>query len=187
MELLYHSLVGYLIGSVPFADWIRTRFLKPDSQNHNIEAEIFAFTLDMLKVTLSVFLGLAYSSHPWPAVCIGISAALGHCYPLFARFRGGTGVSSLFGFLLALWAFGGQSAGVFFFPLQFLLLLLFLTKNKAVSGVLSALEAILCVWAYGGHVSYIFAAAIFAMLILTRHRHYIQHLRSGTEYTVSWR
>lgn len=41
-------------------------------------------TLDLLKVTLVVFLASLLSDHPWALSLGGLSAAIGHCYPLFS-------------------------------------------------------------------------------------------------------
>ena len=78
MELFLVSLIGYLIGSVPFAYVIGKVFYHTDVRQHgsgnlggsNIsrvlgkKASLAVMTLDLLKATLSIFLATKISAHP---------------------------------------------------------------------------------------------------------------------------
>lgn len=184
MELFIISLVGYLIGSIPFDDWMQAYFHKRGCEKPPLEAIIFAGSLDTMKVTLATYLAIQAGGHFWAVGWTGLAAALGHCYPLFARFRGGRGVCAFFGFLLALWGFAGQAAAVLFLPLLVFWLLLFTTGKAAVAGFLAAWEALICIWATGGPPSYIFATAMFSFLISFRYRDSLHRQRADAGYSV---
>ena len=200
MKLILISLVGYLIGAIPFAYVIGKLFYHTDVRQHGSgnlggsntgrvlgkKAGVAVMTLDLLKVTLVVFLAVRFASHPWAAACGGLSAALGHCYPVFANFRGGKAVATLYGFLFGLWVCAGYSPLVFFLPLITFLAILFLFKIVALSSILSSTLAIFYVWILGGHVSAVVAVALFALVIVIRHRSNLQRMIRGNENKVHW-
>lgn len=200
MDLFVASLVGYLIGSVPFAYLIGKIFFHTDVREHGSgnpggsntgrvlgkKAGVAVMTLDLLKVTLAVFLALQISSHPWAASCTALSAGIGHCYPVFLRFRGGKAVAALYGFLFALWVLMGYSPLVFFVPLITFLLVLKAFRIVSLSSMLSSVAAVAVVWLAGAHVSAICATAVFSVLIILRHKGNIQRLRAGTERKIRW-
>lgn len=200
MKLILISLIGYLIGAIPFAYVIGKVFYHTDVRQHGSgnlggsntgrvlgkKAGVAVMTLDLLKVTLVVFLAVQFAPHPWAAACGGLSAALGHCYPVFAHFRGGKAVATLYGFLFGLWVCVGYSPLVFFLPLITFLVILFLFKIVALSSILSSILAIFYVWILGGHVSAVVAAALFALVIVIRHRSNLQRMILGNENKVHW-
>lgn len=112
---LFSPLLGYLFGSLPFSVWI-TRYVKHvdvrDSGSghatttNTIRQAGFGWgalvlILDITKGFLPTFLALKFTNDPW---IIAITAALtvaGHCWPLFAGFRGGMGLATFGGSLLA--------------------------------------------------------------------------------------
>ena len=93
MELLFVSLIGYLIGSVPFAYVIGKAFYHTDVRQHGSgnlggsntgrvlgkKAGLAVLTLDLLKATLSVFLATKISAHPWAVSLAALFTAIGHC------------------------------------------------------------------------------------------------------------
>ena len=200
MELVLVSLIGYLIGSVPFAYVIGKVFYRTDVRQHGSgnpggsntgrvlgkKAGLAVMTLDLLKATLSVFLASRITTHPWAYSIAALSAAVGHCYPVFLRFRGGKAVAALYGFLFALWVLAGYSPLVFFLPLAVFLAVLAAFRIVSLSSILSSLAAAVYVWAARAHASVIWAAAILAVLILLRHRENIRRMASGTERKIRW-
>lgn len=200
MDLIFPVLAGYLIGSVPFAYIIGKLFYHTDVREHGSgnpggsntgrilgkKAGVAVMTLDLLKVTVTVFLALRISDHPWAASWGALSAAIGHCYPVFLRFRGGKAVAALYGFLFALWIFLEYSPAVFFLPLITFLVILKAFKIVSLSSILSSVAAVVYIWLSGAHVSVGLAAAIFCVLIILRHRGNIQRMQSGTERKIKW-
>ena len=200
MDLLLVSVIGYLIGSVPFAYVIGKVFYRTDVRQHGsgnlggsntgrvlgAKAGLAVMTLDLLKATLSVFLASRITTHPWALSVAALAAAVGHCYPVFLRFRGGKAVAALYGFLFALWVVAGYSALVFFIPLLTFLGILAAFKIVSLSSMVSSCAAVVYVWAIHAHPSVIFAAAVLAVLIILRHSGNIRRMVSGTERKIRW-
>ena len=200
MKLLLVSLIGYLIGSVPFAFVIGKVFYRTDVRQHGSgnlggsntgrvlgkKAGLAVMTLDLLKVTLAVYLASMISDHPWAMACAALSGAIGHCYPIFVRFRGGKAVAALYGFLFALWVVAGCSPLVFFLPLATFLGVLYAFKIVSLSSIVSSAAAAVFVWALGCPGSVVCATAILAALIILRHSGNIRRMLAGTERKISW-
>lgn len=200
MDLLIIAILGYLIGSVPFAYVIGKLFYRTDVREHGSgnlggsntgrvlgkKAGVAVMALDLLKVTLSVFLAIKVSVHPWNIACGALAAAIGHCYPVYVHFRGGKAVAALYGFLFALWICAGYSAWIFFLPLAFYLTVLAVTKIVSLSSILSSVFVVILAFLLDAKSSVIFAAAVFSILIILRHHENIRRLISGTERKISW-
>ena len=200
MELIIISLVGYLIGAVPFAFVIGKVFYHTDVRQHGSgnlggsntgrvlgpKAGVAVMTLDLLKVTVVVWLATKFYVHPWAAACGGISAALGHCYPVFTHFRGGKAVATMYGFLFGLWVCIGYSPLAFFLPLITFLAVLFLFKIVALSSMLSALAVAVYLWLTPSHLSVKVAIVFFAALVIARHKDNIKRMLTGTENKIHW-
>lgn len=200
MELILISLTGYLIGSVPFAYVIGKLFYRIDVREHGSgnlggsntgrvlgrKAGVSVMALDLLKVTLAVFLAEGFCTHPWAVALGGLCAGLGHCYPVFARFRGGKAVATMYGFLFGLWVCVGYSPLTFFLPLVTFLTVLFLYKIVSLSSIVSALVAAVYVCLTGKHPSVMMTIVVFAALIIIRHRGNIRRIRDGSERKIHW-
>jgi len=117
------GLLGYLCGSLPFAVWI-TRLVKgvdvraagsghATTTNTIRQAGLLpgaaVFILDVTKGFAPTWLALHYTQHIAPAGWIAALAAalavVGHCWPLFADFRGGMGLAPANGGMMAAFPF----------------------------------------------------------------------------------
>jgi acyl phosphate:glycerol-3-phosphate acyltransferase len=115
--LLYFlfPLLGYLSGSLPFSIWV-TRFVKGvdvrdagsghATTTNTIRQAGFGWgalvaILDVAKGFLPTFLAIKYSHNAWVIVLTAAFAVAGHCWPVFAQFRGGMGLATFGGALLA--------------------------------------------------------------------------------------
>ena len=111
---------------------------------------------------------------------LGMAAVAGHIYPVWAQFRGGKGVATLFGMVLAIQPMVAASCvGVF-------LLVLFLTRYVSLSSILAGVALPICVlWIYNEkEVFYrVFAVAVSALIVLT-HQKNIGRLLKGNESRV---
>jgi glycerol-3-phosphate acyltransferase PlsY len=117
-EFLYaigFGLVGYLSGSLPFAIWI-TRLVKgvdvreagsghATTTNTIRQAGILpgalVFVLDVAKGFGPTWLALHYAPAAWIAPMTAALAVIGHCWPVFAGFRGGMGLATANGGMVA--------------------------------------------------------------------------------------
>lgn len=200
MEMLLIVLLGYLIGSVPFALVIGKVFYRTDVREHGsrnlgggntgrvlgAKAGLAVMTLDILKVSLVVFLAARLSEGETAIACGGLAAAIGHCYPLFAKFRGGKAVATMYGFLFGLMAFAGYSPLAFFLPLVVFLIILYLTKIIALSSIGSAVAVTLYAALAADSVPVTLALAVFTLLIVVRHRKNIARMIRGQENKIKW-
>jgi glycerol-3-phosphate acyltransferase PlsY len=115
--LLYFlfPLLGYLSGSLPFSIWV-TRLVKGvdvrdagsghATTTNTIRQAGFGWgalvaILDVAKGFLPTFLAIKYSHNVWVIVLTAAFAVAGHCWPVFAQFRGGMGIATFGGALLA--------------------------------------------------------------------------------------
>lgn len=200
MELMFIMLAGYLVGSVPFALVVGKVFYKTDVRQHGSgnlgggntgrvlgkKAGLAVMTLDVLKVTFVVALAALLSDHEWAAALGGLAAAVGHCFPIFASFKGGKAVATLYGFLFGTWVVCGYPAWMFFLPLLVFLAVLYVSKIVALSSIVSSLAVLVYACCIGAHSSVKAALAVFAAMIVVRHRKNIERMRKGTENKIKW-
>jgi len=143
--------------------------------------------LDMLKGLLAVKLALLlpfYVANDFARtnfqIGLGLAAVFGHIYPLWAEFRGGKGVATLFGLIIAISPWTALSCGGVF------LLVLYLTRFVSLSSILASLAFpvfILVIFNVDNNVYRIFAIAVALLVILT-HQKNIGRLFSGSESKV---
>ena len=118
MQILFYflfPLLGYLSGSLPFSIWV-TRLVKGvdvraagsghATTTNTIRQAGFGWgalvaILDVAKGFLPTFLALKYTNNPWIVALTAACAVAGHCWPIFAQFRGGMGIAPFAGALLA--------------------------------------------------------------------------------------
>lgn len=115
LALLVFVLLGYLSGSFPFAIWV-TRLVKGvdvrDAGSRHatttntirqagFPAGVLVLVLDLAKGGLPVYLALQVGLSGLALGLVGAAAVAGHCWPLFAGFRGGMGLATAGGAYLA--------------------------------------------------------------------------------------
>ncbi|RJP52464.1 MAG: glycerol-3-phosphate acyltransferase [Anaerolineaceae bacterium] len=108
-------LLGYILGSLPFSIWI-TRHVKnvdvrdagsghATTTNTIRQAGVgwgaLVLILDIAKGFAPTFLAAKYSGETWVIALTATFAVIGHCWTLFANFRGGMGLATTGGALLA--------------------------------------------------------------------------------------
>ncbi len=104
----------------------------------------------------------------------GLGAILGHCFPVWLRFKGGKGVATLMGVSLGLaWPIGAVYAALW-------LGMLALIRISSVAGMCAAISAPVAAWAIGMN-EFVPALAVCAVLVVVLHRANIGRLRAGTE------
>jgi acyl phosphate:glycerol-3-phosphate acyltransferase len=184
--VLYAVGLGYLLGSIPFG-LILTRLTGAGDLraigSGNIGATNVLRTgrkglaaatllLDLAKGAAAVLLARAL----WPGSEGAAAAAvvIGHCYPVWLRFRGGKGVATLMGVSLGLaWPIGLVYALVWLGVLYF-------ARISSLGGMCAAISAPIAALATG-HPTYAQILAPLAVLVLWLHRPNIARLRAGTE------
>lgn len=192
--------IGYLLGSIPFALVIGKVFYKTDIRqagSKNLgggnagrvlgtKAGLSVMTLDILKVTLAIWLASLMPGGESNMIAAGLAAAIGHCFPLFAGFKGGKAVATMYGFLFGMMVVGGYSPWAFFLPLLAFLAILYVTKIIALSSIGSALAVTVYLWISVGFSGIVAALLVFDVLIIWRHRANLKRILQGQENKIKW-
>lgn len=187
MSAVIWAVLGYLLGSVPFGIVI-TRALglgdlrKIGSGNIGATnvlrtghkgAALATLLLDSGKGAIAVLLA-RWLGGETAAVMAGAGALLGHCFPVWLGFRGGKGVATFLGTLIALyWPLGLAACAIW-------LVVALVTRISSLSALVAVGTSPLVALLMGkGQIA---AAALFmAALIFWRHKENISRLLAGTE------
>ncbi len=186
MDTLLPLVVGYLLGSVPFG-LILTRVTGAGDLraigSGNIGATNVLRTgkkgLAAATLLLDMGKGLAavlIARQVWPGfeAMAALAVVLGHCFPIWLKFRGGKGVATLMGVSLGLaWPIGLAYAVTW-------LGVLGLSRYSSLGGMSAAIAAPVAA-ALLGYATYVPVLAVLALLVVFLHRDNIARLRAGTE------
>ncbi|MBS1512196.1 MAG: glycerol-3-phosphate 1-O-acyltransferase PlsY [Bacteroidetes bacterium] len=203
MKELFFIILAYLIGSIPSALIISKRFFGVDIRDYgsgNMGATntfrvlgskygTIVMILDILKGAVAVGL---YNFLPYYfntdaelqrtnfMIGLGLAAVVGHIFPIYANFKGGKGVATLFGMILALQPVVAISCvGVF-------LLVLYFTRYVSLSSIFAALFlpiGVLWIWNEHEFLYRLFALIVAALVVFTHQKNIIRLLR-GVESRV---
>lgn len=195
-------VLAYLIGSIPTAVWLSKGVFGKDIREYGsgnagatnsfrilgTKAGIFVMLCDSLKGFIAV--KLAYFSSFIPneesfvnlQVMLGLVAVVGHIFPIYVGFRGGKGIATLFGMILAIqYQVAFSLIGVF-------ALMLFLTRYVSLSSITASIAfPILIIFIYNEpEMSYkVFAISTAVLVVLTHHKN-IERLIGGNESKIKF-
>jgi acyl phosphate:glycerol-3-phosphate acyltransferase len=157
LSALSFAVLGYLSGSLPFSVWITRRVKGVDVRDagsghatatNTIRQAGFApgvlvLLLDITKGFIPVWLTLRYAPAAWIVPLTAACVVIGHCWPVFAGFRGGMGLACTGGALLA--------AGLlpFLIAAAILITLTLTLRHGARAGVITALVMAPAYWLFG--------------------------------------
>lgn len=200
MTIAILIILAYLIGSVPTAVWVSKRFYGIDIREHGSgnagatntfrilgsKAGSAVMLIDMMKGFIAVKLSLL-SVFPWYSeqitnlqIFLGLAAVVGHIFPIWADFRGGKGIATLFGMILAIQPLVAVSlVGVF-------VAMLFLTRYVSLSSISASVAfPLLILFIFKApELSYrVFAIATACLVLLTHYKN-INRLLQGNESKV---
>lgn len=194
MNIILSCVLGYLLGSIPFG-LLLTKAVGIDIRqvgSGNIGATNVLRTgkrwlaaatllLDTGKGIVAVLLARAYlaDGNDLPVYAAGIAAFLGHVFPVWLKFRGGKGVATYIGILLAWhWPVGLAFCATW-------LVVAIARKYSSLAALTAAATAPL--FAYGlagsetGALNMAAACALLSILLFYRHWANIRRLLDGTE------
>ena len=196
-------ILGYLLGSIPFALVIGKLFYKTDIRQYGSgnlggtnagrvlgkKAGISVIVLDVLKVVLAA--GLASLVSEPAAIWTSLACCIGHCYPIFAHFKGGKAVTTMFGFLISTSIFIFQEFSSFLVPLFMFLIILYLFKYVSLGSICASVCSSLYITAQllsldVNNLFIILASWLMTLLVIYRHSANIKRIQEGTENKVSW-
>ena len=202
--LILGGIVAYLIGSISFSVWIGRTFYGVDvrekgSRNAGatntirvlgIKVGIIVLLLDATKAWASVQMAPVFANgilvgHPLInyRIILGALAVLGHVFPLYTGFRGGKGVASLVGVIIALYPYA------FLMILAWFLLVFIITRYVSLASVTSAvLFPFLVVFVFHEQSpSLIIMAIIIAIFVPFTHKKNIKRLLNREELKMNFR
>jgi len=185
--IIFSVILGYFLGSIPFGLSIAKIGGQGDVRDigsGNIGAtnvlrtgrkDLAALTLlgDGGKAAIAVLVAGHFFGAPGHLFA-GAAALLGHCFPVWLNFKGGKGVATFFGALLAAaWPVGLIAAGIW-------LTMAFLFKMSSLAALWAAGTAPLIAFLLG-HRPVAAMAVFLALMIFIRHRENIGRIIAGTE------
>jgi glycerol-3-phosphate acyltransferase PlsY len=193
MMTLVFVVCAYLLGSVSFAVLMSKVFSLPDPRTYGSQnpgatnvlrsgkKAAAALTLfgDAAKGWLAVFMAIQFSpsdvSYIMLAAAVALAVFIGHIFPVFLRFKGGKGVATALGVLLALnvWLGLGALATWFFVAVVF--------RYSSLSALAAALAAPVYAYMLNLPTAWVMASGIMSLLLIWRHKSNIQNLLAGKE------
>lgn len=181
-------LIGYFIGSVPFAYISGKVFGQLDIRNYGsgnsgatnafrvlgAKAGGFAFLGDFIKGFIAVKLGI-YFLGLTGGITAGLFAVIGHCYPIFLKFKGGKGVATTAGLIFAV----NPLIGIILFII--LVSIIYITRIVSLASVTGAILFPLVSYFFNMPKNFIYISVILGIFIIYRHKSNVKRLINGTE------
>ena len=188
METIVAVLLGYLVGSVPFAFLLSRRrgidLRRAGSGNvgasnvlrtSGVRMAVLAMCLDGVKGAVAVLVAQRIAAGPTPPVAAGVAAIVGHIYPIWLGWRGGKGVATSAGMFAVLApAALAIASGVFILGVS-------VTRYISVGSLAGVVTLAIATAASNAPAPVIAGAVLTALLIIYGHRGNVARLRSGTE------
>jgi glycerol-3-phosphate acyltransferase PlsY len=185
---------AYLMGSIPTAYWYAKYFYGIDIRQHgsgNVgatnslrvlgkKAGIIVLIFDLLKGLLPVLIARSLGFSEEQTFLIGIVCILGHIWSVFANFKGGKGIATSLGVILAVSPAGaGISLAVF-------VAIVYFTKYVSLASMLAGLAFVFYYLFFNFEQTNmsLIAFGLFMLLVFT-HRENIKRLVAGTESKIS--
>lgn len=199
-DIIIAIIIGYLLGSIPFALVIGKLFYKTDVREYGSgnlggsnagrilgpKVGAAVIILDVLKVTLAIFITSHFAYSEMASIWAGFAAAFGHCYPVFAGFKGGKAVATMFGFLLGISIFTFHDASMLLIPFAAFIIVLLAGKMVSLASMVAAITSSIYIFIDSPADSTRVASILLTILLIYRHRTNIQRILKGEESKVSW-
>lgn len=188
---VFFVLLGYILGSVPtglLAGWSRgVDVRKVGSGNIGTAnvlrsagklAAVLTLLGDMLKGMIPVALARAFTGDPWIPAAVALAAVVGHCWPIFLRFKGGKGVATGAGTSIAL----APPVGLGMFALWWGAVFVF--RYTSLAAIIVTVATPIAFWLTGQPLPYVLYTIVGGILVLWKHRENARALIKGTERKV---
>lgn len=189
MNSIVVAVVAYLLGSVSFAVLVSRAFSLPDPRSYgsgnpgatnvlrsgNKVAAVLTLLGDALKGVAAVLLARWLDMGEAATLFAGVAAFVGHVFPVTLGFRGGKGVATAAGVMLAaVPAVGLTALGIW-------VLVALLSRYSSLAALLAACSAPVSGLLYTHSATVCAALAAMAGLLIWRHADNIRRLMNGTE------
>lgn len=198
-KIIIACLLGYLIGSIPWALVVGKLFYKTDIREHGSgnlggtnagrvlgkKAGISVTVLDALKAAIVVAVCALYL--PSATVLAGLATCIGHCFPIFAHFKGGKAVATTFGYLLSISIFvTHEIAFMFVIPVCIFFLILAISKMVSLSSIISLISATIITFFVQKDLIISLSILILTVFVTYRHKANIIRIIQGKEKKITW-
>ncbi len=189
MNQLLFVLGAYLLGSISFGVIVSKAFGLPDPHSYGSGnpgatnvlrsgkkmAALLTLLGDAAKGWVAVWLALRFALPPEWVCAVAAGVFLGHLYPLYYGFKGGKGVATAFGILLAFSPWLGLAVFAAW------VLVFALTRYSSLSALVAAgISPLFAFYLFGNQVQSWMIAGLAALLVW-RHKSNIQKLLAGEE------
>jgi glycerol-3-phosphate acyltransferase PlsY len=201
MKILYAILLivmSYLYGSIPFALVIGKLFFHKDVRKYGSgnlggtnagrvlgkPAGLAVIILDATKCIVAMSITKLCIIHLGVQADLyyisGLACIIGHCYPIFAGFKGGKGVSSAIAYALM--------TNIYAFLIAFItfMVVLKLSKYVSLSSMLGCVAVCIAAPFLGESLACIITNIIISCLVIYKHSANIQRIKAGNERKISW-
>ena len=183
-------VAAYLIGSISFGIIFSKLFGLPDPRtvgSGNIGATNIArsgkklpaiLTLlgDAFKGWLPVWFALQTDMLMWVVAAVGLAVFFGHLYPIYHKFKGGKGVATALGVMLAVSVWLGLAALVTW------ALVFAISRTSSLSAIVAAAASpFFAAWLLLPYKDYVLMVLLMSVMLVWRHKSNIQKLLNGTE------
>ena len=183
-------LAAYLLGSISFGILMSRAFGLPDPRTvgsgnpgatnvlRSGKKAAAALTLlgDALKGWLAVWLAMHYDLLMWQVCAVALAVFIGHLYPIYYGFKGGKGVATALGVMLAVSLWLGLAA-----LLTWLLVAVIFRYSSLAAILAAALAPIYAFFLLRGYQDYVLMVLVMSVLLIWRHRYNIKKLLDGSE------
>lgn len=189
MTLLLGALGGYLAGSIPFAVLVSRLMALPDPRTYGSRnigatnvlrsgsrpAALLTLVGDAGKGWIAVLVAKSLGATDEVVAIVGLAAFLGHVFPVWLKFRGGKGVATAAGVLIAFdWRLGCA-------VLVAWLTIAVVTRYSSLAALVSALFAPVAAWYILGPGPVFYAVLAMGVILIARHHTNIVKLARGEE------
>lgn len=183
-------VAAYLLGSISFGILVSKAFGLPDPRTvgsgnpgaTNVlrsgkkMAAVLTLLGDALKGWIAVWLALQSDMLMWVVATVGVAVFMGHLYPIFYKFKGGKGVATALGVMLAISPWLGLAA------LLTWVVVFAISRYSSLGAIVAAALAPFYAWfLLSAYKDYIITVLIMSVFLIWRHKTNIQKLLAGTE------
>jgi acyl phosphate:glycerol-3-phosphate acyltransferase len=196
MKILGFIVCAYLLGSISFAVIMSRLFALPDPRTYgshnpgatnvlrsgNKWAAILTLLGDAAKGWLAVWVAQHFEPQDGNSLLIAtvaLAVFLGHLFPIFLRFKGGKGVATALGVLLALNVWLGLAV------LATWILVALVFRLSSLAALLAAVGAPIYAMALALPSEYVLTLVGISLLLFWRHKSNIQNLLAGKESRIA--
>ena len=186
-------IAAYLLGSVSFAVIVSRAFGLADPRTYGSKnpgatnvlrsgskaAAVLTLLGDAAKGWFAVWFARRYGAligiDAWAVALVGVCVFLGHLYPVFFRFKGGKGVATAAGVVLAFNPWLALATG-----LTWLIIAFFFRYSSLASLVATVFAAFYSAFVWGFDAQFV-AIVVIAAFVIARHQNNIRNLLAGRE------